>query len=61
MSILIDSIVKQQVGTEINGSWWVAKALNYGKDYTTFITKVKWALEVIAGKAIAVHFKIDEV
>ena len=60
MSILIDSIVNQNVKESINNNWHIAKALNYNKEYNPITIRIKWAWEVFRGKAIAVHFKRDE-
>ncbi len=67
-AILIDELVKYQSTTElvsvtINGEkmegWQIAKPLNSENKYTKFIDRLKSAVKVIKGKAIAVQFFID--
>ena len=54
MSYLIDSF--KNTSCEIGGTWWISKPILN----TSIKTKMKWILEILKGKAIAVHFKEDE-
>ena len=67
-TILIDELVKDQLTTEKVSiiikdkkfeGWQIAKPLNYKKEYTTFIGRLKMAMKVLKGKAIAVQFFTD--
>ncbi len=67
-AILIDELVKDQSTTEqvsvtIEGKkkegWQIAKPLNYEKKYTSFSDRLKSAIKVLTGKAIAVQFFTD--
>lgn len=67
MSILIDELVEcqayQQTEVEIDNTkksiYRIAKPLNYEKEYTTFLSRLKDAIFVLKGKAIAVQFFTD--
>jgi len=67
-AILIDELVESQSTTEqvsvtIEGEklegWQISKPLNYEKQYTRFIDRLKSAIKVLKGKAIAVQFFTD--
>ena len=67
-AILIDELVKdqstkEQVSVTIEGKkmegWQIAKPLNYENKYTKFIDRLKSAVKVLNGKAIAVQFFTD--
>ena len=58
MSDLIDNFISSK--TEIKGKWYVAKPMFYVGIYGIYFN-IKQAFEVLLGKAIAVHFKIDEI
>lgn len=42
---------------EIDGDWYLAKP----QMYVTVRKKLRWCKEILQGKAIAVHYKEDEV
>jgi hypothetical protein len=43
----------QDIKTEINGKWVPARPVNFTKQYTTGIQRLKWAWEVFRGRAEA--------
>lgn len=58
MSKLIDNFINESISntTEIRGRWYCAKPC--GKESLKF--RIKNAIEVLTGKAVAVHYKEDE-
>jgi hypothetical protein len=54
MTQLIDSY--SNTTTEIKNEWWIKKP-----HLPSWTTRVKQAVLVLKGKAIAVHFKEDEI
>lgn len=67
-SILIDELFKDSntqtsATVSINGKdytgYTIAKPLNYEKDHLSIITRIKMALEIIKGNAIAVAYFSD--
>ena len=59
MSLLIDSFVN--TSTEgVDGKWWISKPIMTRGDIVDIRNRLRWAVEVLRGKAIAVHFKEDE-
>lgn len=46
---------------ELHGGWAIAKPLNYDKEYISYDDLCEMANEVLAGRAIAVHFTEDEI
>lgn len=71
-SYLIDTFIKRNQespsqqfkveykGTEYEG-WGMAKPLNYSKDYLDVNTRIGMAIEVLMGRAIAIHYTEDEI
>lgn len=55
MSRLLDDLNRENCKC-IKGRWYIAKPV--GKD--PILTRIKTSLEVLTGKAIAVHYKEDE-
>ena len=57
-SVLIDDIYGYEVQHEqINGEWYYAKPAMW----IPLKRKIAWCIEILKGKAIAVHFGRDEV
>ena len=54
MSYLIDTFL--DATAEYKGEWYIAKP--YCKD--SLVKRIKEAIKVLRGKAIAIHFKADE-
>ena len=59
MISLIDSF-KDGSGTCINNRWYIAKPLNYSKDYYSLRDKLKGIFLILKNKAIAVQFAEDK-
>jgi hypothetical protein len=57
MSTLIDSFMR--TASEIDGKWWVAKPLQ-PSGLCGFRIRLREAIQVLRGNAIAVHFKVDK-
>lgn len=56
-SVLIDAVIKPKLIEQIGNIWYYSKPIM--KDIK-FHKKVQWCIEILQGKAIAVHFKSDE-
>lgn len=48
--------IAQGTETEINSKWVPARPVNFTKEYTTGIQRLKWAWEVFRGRAEAVKW-----
>ena len=57
-SYLIDNVVGgyRREEKEINGEWYIAKP----ELWLPMKKKLRWCKEILQGKAMAVHFKEDE-
>lgn len=56
MSVLIDKFKNNNVETEINSKWYIAKPLNK----KSFAHRLKDCFRILRNTSIAVHYKEDE-